>query len=754
MKKVFQSAMILSLLLLSCADEADTNGNVTGAVGFHTADVHPQGDPTRAGVVCLNSLQTSGFRVSAYPTGTGLWASVMTLTYPDIMCDQPVTWGGSAWEYAPAAYWPDIVSGTDYGKVTFFAWNGGTGATVSGNVTGTPTLTYTVPDAPGDQKDLVTDVVTDQTVETNGGIVPFTFGHVLSRIGFKAKLDKEYPGKTVRITSLIVNYGYNKVESKGVYTFGATTHAVGGWTPPATKVYMDNAGYAVLSAAVELDNTATPQSVDLTDNARNNYLMLLPQDVDQGDITIAVTWTVDGAQKSQTIPLPKQTWLPGKCYDYVLKVSETRITLLPVLVDPWGDSSLYTDCTITYDANDGTGRQFVEHRKTNITYSLGGQCFGRDLYRIWAWTPNPAGYGNSYTPGQNITYTYDMTLYAQWIPVSDGMSNCYIMEPNESKEFSILRAYTYEKETFTNTLRTGGEYTGEFYVEKIWDDNNVIQRYVTPPFQTSTTRVMSVATTNNVGNALLAVKRSDNHEIIWSYHIWVTSYKGENPILMANGHKFMDRNLGATANDLEPTAYGLLYQWGRKDPFRDDSYNPTYVDSSVDNGTIIYSIKNPTHFIKGVETDGTNNDWLYGSTRNDYLWNEQATNTKTIYDPCPHGWRVPAFKDNIIDVAYSPWMEYDDSTYATKLDETNPRVRDNTGWTFKHKNGQTTSYPAAGYRPYDSGMYIWPGRYGLYWSSTRNDEVAIGLASNEVGNVEALYGQRSAYAFSIRCVRE
>jgi hypothetical protein len=40
MKNVFQSAILVSLVLFSCSEETDTNGNVTGTVvGFGTADV-------------------------------------------------------------------------------------------------------------------------------------------------------------------------------------------------------------------------------------------------------------------------------------------------------------------------------------------------------------------------------------------------------------------------------------------------------------------------------------------------------------------------------------------------------------------------------------------------------------------------------------------------------------------------------------------------------------------------------------------
>lgn len=67
------------------------------------------------------------------------------------------------------------------------------------------------------------------------------------------------------------------------------------------------------------------------------------------------------------------------------------------------------------------------------------------------------------------------------------------------------------------------------------------------------------------GNALVALCSGDG-EILWSWHIWVTDSPIEHS--SANGLEWMDRNLGALSNDSGDIANrGMLYQWGRKDPF-------------------------------------------------------------------------------------------------------------------------------------------------------------------------------------------
>ena len=71
------------------------------------------------------------------------------------------------------------------------------------------------------------------------------------------------------------------------------------------------------------------------------------------------------------------------------------------------------------------------------------------------------------------------------------------------------------------------------------------------------------------GNAVVAVKKDG--KILWSWHIWAC--EGYNPDATAqkynnNAGVVMDRNLGATsATPGKPQTIGLLYQWGRKDPF-------------------------------------------------------------------------------------------------------------------------------------------------------------------------------------------
>ena len=150
------------------------------------------------------------------------------------------------------------------------------------------------------------------------------------------------------------------------------------------------------------------------------------------------------------------------------------------------------------------------------------------------------------------------------------------------------------------------------------------------------------------GNAYVAVyDNSDN--ILWSWLIWA----GAEPSEVTSGtDKFMNRNLGSIA--VGNYSRGFLYQWGRKDPFpAADGNNNTpysYVPARLTSHSIVeapitvaYAIANPTHFT-------SHSAWM---TTDDYRSNLWSDTEKTIYDPCPAGWRVPTrtqmnnFKTNV-----------------------------------------------------------------------------------------------------------
>lgn len=185
-------------------------------------------------------------------------------------------------------------------------------------------------------------------------------------------------------------------------------------------------------------------------------------------------------------------------------------------------------------------------------------------------------------------------------------------------------------------------------------------------------RRISFRTGSRQGNALIGLFDAWGN-CIWSWHIWVASYNPDSSAqTYASGAVFMDRNLGAIGTDYtQSTACGLYYQWGRKDPFpypasfssnrpapfvyhdrfRYEVIHPENSDPA-DVMTVDWAVKNPTSFIYKADYDVEEPeedvlDWLLQPHHN--LWGNttrQGTDIsevcrKTIYDPCPPGWRVP-----------------------------------------------------------------------------------------------------------------
>ncbi len=54
-------------------------------------------------------------------------------------------------------------------------------------------------------------------------------------------------------------------------------------------------------------------------------------------------------------------------------------------------------------------------------------------------------------------------------------------------------------------------------------------------------------------------------KILWSWHIWVV--KDDIATFDANGFQMQDRALGAISKTAGVNSFGMMYQWGRKDPF-------------------------------------------------------------------------------------------------------------------------------------------------------------------------------------------
>jgi hypothetical protein len=341
--------------------------------------------------------------------------------------------------------------------------------------------------------------------------------------------------------------------------------------------------------------------------------------------------------------------------------------------------------------------------------------------------------------------------------------------PGKDVTFEVSRAYEYDGTDFTNRLRVANtaDYTDGFVAKVIWQDPSdlIVSPTSTPSadamFGTGNTAKVTVQTNNKSGNALVGIYKSgDTNTPVWSYHIWVTSYTGA-ATATNNGFVFMKRNLGATADGTSLAARGLFYQWGRKDPFpgakagtagyaaranfygiNEAGFNTAAVKvTGADNhACIIESIQKPTTFF----TYYNNSDYNWLRALEDDLWiiRENNNDLKTIYDPCPPGWRVPAHKGESPSANNAPWSGY------TGISITGT---DNAGLRF----ASDSEWPAAGHRNEHTGTATQANEIGTYWlayAANANGGMCDFRASDAL--VEANVSLYRACGSSVRCVHE
>jgi len=395
---------------------------------------------------------------------------------------------------------------------------------------------------------------------------------------------------------------------------------------------------------------------------------------------------------------------------------------------------------------------------------------------------------------RNCSYTYNITLkrndtdsrvtVEQTTPVIvGGNANCYIVAPGTAVTIPVERANESPIAITGATLTNGTYYqilSGTTWTASVLWENTA--GLVSVSNQTGTGPAGRFTVTANTpvgtgGNAVVQIKNSSN-EVLWSWHIWVTDYNpSSNTYTINNQYRnyvFMDRNLGATRNDYNATdagSKGLLYQWGRKDPFPNSSAwttnnDPEHSGAAIEFSTttgLTQSIRYPAHFIKG------SSDWSGGGDATLYLWNAQSTAAKTVFDPCPAGWRVPAYygaAGTPSSTNYSPWRYWANSNGSTSF--TNPSCNESSGAkvdyggtyssTYKGykftRAGVETYYPASGYRDSSTGAFSSVGTLGYYWSASPGSTSGYRLGFNSSGGVGPADSSSRAYGFAVRCVQE
>lgn len=314
----------------------------------------------------------------------------------------------------------------------------------------------------------------------------------------------------------------------------------------------------------------------------------------------------------------------------------------------------------------------------------------------------------------------------------------------------------------------------------------------------------------NVGNAMIAVFDGAG-TVLWSWHIWGVgdTMPGDEEVssqatiseksTLKVKYTVMDRTLGA----LSKTSYfTTLYQWGRKDPIPNSTVYyvdgqaaeiemtyPVHKPGSAADATILTSVQHPECIIDDYK-EGLPVDWLASDKTNNYnlLWGDDNTtyvfnkskpaagkgwtNGKTIYDPCPSGYRVSS---------KFAWTGFcGSSSGETKNIDYIYFVKYANGYYFKKNSsdGVGIYFPMTGSRGCKTGS-LWVGKDASaysslnhdasYWASAPSQNLGKGArmsispyvaspssstqtSANSINTVDES-GNRSA-AHPVRCIRE
>ena len=304
------------------------------------------------------------------------------------------------------------------------------------------------------------------------------------------------------------------------------------------------------------------------------------------------------------------------------------------------------------------------------------------------------------------------------------------------------------------------------------------------------------------GNAVVAVKKGGT--TVWSWHLWFAPKDALDKIKVTNhqnvDYYFTKETLGWKPTQWSGSTYDkartvkvkvvqtiknggvaqetvinitqnpgnvkkgatTLYQFGRKDAFpgvdaSDLAANSHFTQNAGDNMSIMNGIQHPDNFyIWG-------SSW-YSTPPTGYsyynLWSAENTTTgfndnsvvKTVYDPCPVGFKMPASN------AFTGFTANGQNGGTMNVDGTSDwqTYQNNFGhnfWTNSSKTA-TINFPASGYRSSDDGSLGFVGGYGYYWSAVPYGTGSGCLLSFGSGYVFPLYNGFRAVGFAARPVSE
>lgn len=175
-------------------------------------------------------------------------------------------------------------------------------------------------------------------------------------------------------------------------------------------------------------------------------------------------------------------------------------------ITPLGNITLYAQWnkkevyyTITFNANGGSGSMSSMTVNASSSVSLPSNKFTQSGYSFTGWNTEVDGSGVSYTNGQSLTLSDDLTLYAQWkryvstitFDANDGSGESSSIDVSRSEKVILLNKFVRDGYVFLN-WNTEADGSGLSYenAEEIMVAGNLIlyaqwRKYDTPTVTTS-----------------------------------------------------------------------------------------------------------------------------------------------------------------------------------------------------------------------------------------------------------------------------
>ena len=442
----------------------------------------------------------------------------------------------------------------------------------------------------------------------------------------------------------------------------------------------------------------------------------------------------------------------------------------------------------------------VSHNGRITTYTYSGEVITFLMPPYAEYTISFPAIENYYTPEEKtfvaipygersevVTYVYDpaIDLSKQNIygtKISPSTANCYVVSKAGLYKFPLVFGNAV-KNGETNSAaytKNSGSYSHDFVDYK---GTVITSPYIEEVSGVAGSVQLSIADTNGIftdisiqngdacryvrfnvssvpstgANGVISIKDSSG-VIMWSWHIWVWSHD-LTPIEITNKtsvkYKILPVNLASKWDDSSKTYIkNWFYQFGRPTPllcpsaYNSTSNHASYGALSFTTASIaanLYNgIQNPTTFYK--YSNSYNYNWFSANSDKTYnLWDADCTATgnsdndvtKTVYDPCPVGFKMP------------------NGNTFTYFSTSNVVGSFANGWKFKRYSGDTVGvfFPASGFRYYSDGSLSRVGSHGYVWLSSANSQRT---AYYLLFSSSSVYPQSSyrAYGFSVRPVQE